>query len=416
MAIGPIDGANPTDSNRLSAAIGPCASVLAEPSVVGPGGTVKCADAALGKPPQQMHALRSTWLLAHAAPALVLEQRKPLPHCRTGRPVFSLVMPVHNGAVQLRSSLLKLLRHTVGCGELLVLLDCCSDDSFETLTELLRSGFWSADGLLRARVWNGSAPIWEAGSENLLMSISAPSSHYISVQPDQILEGRGWNERLARPLVLFPDVLGVGARCASPFALLDSQAGAKRLRPPAEMWRREAAKGDPVKLARYVAPGAPPSKPCASDPIVSSAPDTYFIRDTCDRGPLLLAAAKAQALRFFDDEIFWMEGSEHDLFCRGQRHGWVTGVVNIPVNSPWQLKAQRVGHGAGTIAGSTKQSSAAKALTAEALQRRRQWRVQILTGRAGNASRQGCLDASRELIVAAWPYGHMENRSLETIK
>ena len=102
---------------------------------------------------------------------------------------------------------------------------------------------------------------------------------------------------------------------------------------------REAAKGDPVKLARYAAPGAPPSKPCASDPIVSSAPDTYFIRDTCDRGPLLLAAAKAQALRFFDDEIFWMEGSEHDLFCRGQRHGWVTGVVNIPVNSPWQLKA-----------------------------------------------------------------------------
>lgn len=131
------------------------------------------------------------WPMCPASPAVQLAPSRPLlpTHAtaeqlldaRTSwhrRPEISLIMSVHNAAGALSASLPLLFQHTTSCSELLLLLDQCSDRSYETAAQLISARLASARGISRARVWRQSTPVWEAAGESLLMAASHPTSAY----------------------------------------------------------------------------------------------------------------------------------------------------------------------------------------------------------------------------------------------
>lgn len=157
-------------------------------------------------------------------------------------------------------------------------------------------------------VYKGEHALWEAAGETALMRLSKASRFFISVQPDQLIHEKDWNVRLALPAERFRDVFAVSARCAH--ALHGGNAigrcGVKVFK-PLERSQRARLRGQ------------------------------FFVRDTCNRGPLLLRADRVRALNYFDFELYHMENSDHDLFCRAARHGWVVGLFVIDFETPAHL-------------------------------------------------------------------------------
>jgi hypothetical protein len=57
---------------------------------------------------------------------------------------------------------------------------------------------------------------------------------------------------------------------------------------------------------------------------------TFYVRDTAIRGPLLLDAARARRLGFFDEQNLWLGSDDHDFFARAyHQYGWVAGLMRV---------------------------------------------------------------------------------------
>ena len=283
-------------------------------------GFAACPDARTGHPPERLHTVNETVPLRGQAPSTLLLDVRHAGVTHHFRPQSSIIMIVHNAAPALAQSLPRIFNHTLGCAELLLLLDQCNDGSLAAIVRHLATGFRSSR-IRRVRVLQQPTPIWEAAAENVLMSISNPLEAYVLVQPDNLVAQRGWDIQLLRPLWAHDDVVGVSGFLAHAFGAATPTMRHLKFRP-------------------YIRdPGYNEAKP---DKLESS--NAFYVRDTGSRGPLLLHADRTRQLGFFDHELFWLEDSDHDLFCRAHRlHGWVVGAVKVHSVSPMHLKTKTHG-------------------------------------------------------------------------
>ena len=265
-----------------------------------------CDAARVDRAPLALHPKVETSKLIGQAPAAVLLDVRKSGVSASFRPKSSIIMVVHNAVPALRRSLPRLFNQTFGCAEFLLLLDQCSDNSIEVIASNVDEWFASSR-FRRVRVIEQSTPIWEAAAENILMSVSNPLESYILIQPDQLLEHPGWDLQLARPLAEYTDVVGVTGYLAHAFGAATPTMRHLRRRP----------------LITDVAHSEVKSN-------LLNGSDIFHVRDTGSRGPLLLNARKVQQLGFFDHELFWLEDSDHDLFCRASSsRNWVVGAVQL---------------------------------------------------------------------------------------
>ncbi len=263
----------------------------------------------------------------------VFRERRSTEPAHTG-----IIMSASNQADALDEALPLLLNNTRGACELLVLLDDTSDKSLDVVSRhtkkfLRRTGDVTA--FTQVVVYEDDSPLWGAAGETALMRLSSATTWFISLQPDMLIVEPRWNEILAKPAEQYDDVFAVSARCAHNFD--DSQQVGRCGRDVLERYA-------PGKLDRLRGEG-------------------FHVRDTCNRGPLLLRADRMRALDFFDIEL----DSDHDLHCRAKRFGWVSGFWPIDFYSPERPRAD----GSGGRARSSTESIEARARhRAEVLQYR----------------------------------------------
>ena len=172
-----------------------------------------------------------------------------------------------------------------------------------------------------------------------------PLEAYVLIQPDNLVLQRGWDVQLARPLSAHADVIGVSGMVAHAFGAAT---------PTLHYLKKRRFIRDPGYVeaqARTV-----PSK------------DAFYVRDTGSRGPLLLHAQRAQLMGFFDHELFWLEDSDHEFFCRASfLHGWAIGAVALRTAPPiLQLKTRVHGERAATAAARNESSLTFKRILARA--------------------------------------------------
>ena len=213
-------------------------------------------------------------------------------------PRHSVIVSAHNAERSIGACVASLLNNTVGVWELLLVLDGCTDATFDVATATLRSAVQggATGGLVRARVVVQGSPVWETSSDNLGLRLAHPNATaLILVQADMEVTERGWNARMEAPLGVFADVWAVGGRDAH-------NAGVGRGEGQPQAFNLTA--GRDLGVA-----------PSAAE-LESSAGLTLYIRDVVNRGPLLLRADVAREVGFLNERDFLIRRDEHELMLR----------------------------------------------------------------------------------------------------
>lgn len=118
-----------------------------------------------------------------------------------------------------------------------------------------------------------------------------------------IMTETGYNLLLRRPFEVLNNVIGVSGRCCH--GLLNN-----------------------TGIGRH---GINVEKPY--DSLLSNK--VFYVNETCNRGPLLLDRIKVKSLGYLDEQNFYLDNSDHDLFARAwTQKTWICGYVPIHFDSP----------------------------------------------------------------------------------
>ena len=225
---------------------------------------------------------------------------------------FSIVMPSHNSVTALKSSVPALFESTTGVYEVIFVLDDCWDSSERFLRDFLKENF-DLTGCTRVRVIKQPPPgIFETSAENLGMRLCSPKKAYISVQSDQIIIEKSWNEKMFLPIEQYPEkIFSVSAKGAHDVM---------------KTWTNVIGihknfESDVDSQIDYFRTGI-------------NNRDVFTIRNSSDRGPLVFHADKMQRLGFFNEVHCFLGNDDHEIHARAKIEGWVTGYYPIGVISP----------------------------------------------------------------------------------
>eukprot|EP00040_Diaphanoeca_grandis_P020313 m.108043 g.108043 ORF g.108043 m.108043 type:complete len:539 (+) comp27842_c0_seq1:245-1861(+) len=264
-------------------------------------------------------------------------------------PQFSIVVNVFNHQSTITHVVTQILKLTSEVFELILFFDGCTDESFQMArkaVERYRKGWGICD-----TSYDGSSPfdpstgfeecvidnrvlnhkntknddvvdttsattsqlhrvrfivqpsgnsVFETSGNNIAMR-AATGRFIVLMQDDMYLTQHAWNSVLARAPRAFADVLSVSGMCAH------------------GLFEHGNGKVGVCGNVRKMMYGPNKENAC-----------TFFIRQTSNRGPLLLDAKKVQQLGYLDEYNIRMFNDDHDLHCRAfLDQGWVTGYTSI---------------------------------------------------------------------------------------
>ncbi len=219
-------------------------------------------------------------------------------------PIFTVIFNVWNADNHVVKHLESVIDTMLESWELIVVFDGCTDDSVPRTLHYLDS-LVSPENLVRILAVSNRNALFETSANNIGMrAASSRSKYYILMQDDMLMTQKGWNSLLVLPLRLSTRVISASGRCSHGFR-------------------------NTTLPIRGRCRGAVPLN--SSD---HSATCTFYVRDTSNRGPLVLDAEKTKTLGYFDEFHFHLGSDDHDLHARAYfQMGWVTGFVPIGGNS-----------------------------------------------------------------------------------
>ena len=195
---------------------------------------------------------------------------------------YSIIVIVFNQEELIREVLKRIFAHTVEPYELIIVFDYCLDRSVQVVVETLEEfGYQiqpkSIIGKQHIILLNHPTPAFETTATNTGLRMSQ-GQYAILVQDDVLVNSQGWNRRLSLPARCFDDVVGVTARKAHSFRAMVDLVGS------------EGSSDAEINILQ--------------------------VRDTCNRGPVLLRMDYVRKLQYFDEINFFLEWDEHDFFAR----------------------------------------------------------------------------------------------------
>ena len=282
----------------------------ADKKVVGMRRVLPCDQTKIGQIPEYLHLNLAgdpdLNAFGRKNPILMLDvQKRPMTQIDT-----MVTIPVYNTGEVLLNTLPSLFALTTGAWELIVVLDACYDHSYDIVVKLVELHFASSS-CVRVRLVEQETAVYETSANNIAMRMSSPTNAYVLMQGDMLITEAGWNERMWEPFARDPKVFAVSARCC-------------HSRPPAG--------GNNVGR-------------CGNDigePLEDGYDRVAFeIRETCNRGPLMVHAARTQELGFLDEKHFVFEDDEHDLIRRSAEVGYVAGYYPVGFHAPLDWSSRR---------------------------------------------------------------------------
>lgn len=219
-------------------------------------------------------------------------------------PEFSIVMPIYNQEAIIRKNLSAITRFTHGAYEMILILDACSDNTESEVFLWLEEGMRPTETgtCCRTIVIKSATPLFECAADNVGFAV-ARAPYLLEIQADMEMSEPGYNLLLKRPFEVRSDVLGVSGRCCHDLF------------------------GDRCIGRAGMLINAP------IDPSLSNK--CFYVNETCNRGPLLLDHTKLKQLGYLDEQNFFLDNSDHDLFARAfVYYRWICGYVPIDFHAP----------------------------------------------------------------------------------
>ena len=79
--------------------------------------------------------------------------------------------------------------------------------------------------------------------------------------------------------------------------------------------------------------------------LIGVSRDSFYVYETCNRGPLLIDRQKLMELGYLDEESYFLDNSDHDLMARAYlEKGYICGYMPIDFESPLRHGSTRNGN------------------------------------------------------------------------
>jgi glycosyltransferase involved in cell wall biosynthesis len=223
---------------------------------------------------------------------------------------YSVVIPVYNQEAIFVDNLKSVLENTRQSFEVIIILDFCFDKTEALLLAFLDS-YAPVANLVQITIFkNEVVPLFETKCDNIGFR-HAQGKFCLEIQADMRMTEAGYNLQLARPFAALNNVIAVSGRCA----------------------HNMFTGGGIGKMGTKV------ETPVAQ---LGVSRDSFYIYETCNRGPLLIDRQKLAELGYLDEESYFLDDSDHDLMARAYlEKGYICGYVPIDFESPFRHGSTR---------------------------------------------------------------------------
>ena len=218
--------------------------------------------------------------------------------------MYSINLTIHNKDFLIYEVLERIKKYTVGNYEMVVVLDGCTDKSENIVCKWFESNAFIEHKILKAD------NIFETKSNNIAAKNST-GDYIIIVQDDMLINEMEWNKRIAHPFNLFDDIFAVTARYAHNWVINPNS--------------------EHIKMEQNL-------NTCYSDILIHTDHahrgnidrDTFAIRNSVNRGPLVVKHDVFNSLNYFDEIYAPLDMDDHDLCMRAKlKYGLLCGCYWI---------------------------------------------------------------------------------------
>jgi glycosyltransferase involved in cell wall biosynthesis len=218
--------------------------------------------------------------------------------------MLSINLTIHNKDFLLAGSLERIKKFTSGKYEIVSVLDGCTDKSEEILDSFMKN---NPEIKIKKILADN---IFETKSNNIAAKNS--SGDFIAIiQDDMLINEYGWDIRMLEPFRAFSDVFSVTSRCSHNWKINEESAHIHMEKIPDGIWSDILIHLDHADRN-------------------NTSRDSFEIRDSSNRGPLLINHSDFEKIGYFDEEFFPQDMDDHDLHYRAKIElGKVTGLYWI---------------------------------------------------------------------------------------
>jgi len=228
----------------------------------------------------------------------------------------SLILTVHNKGWLIDKVIQSIDEFTVGEYELIVVIDGCSDNSEEVIMKTLESTE------IDYKIVH-TPDVFETKANNAGIK-KATGDYVIIIQDDMVIQEGGWNRRMQKPFNKFDDVFAVTARTAHNY-----QANPNSV----HLGMKEDLDNCWCDILQS----------CDEADASNTPRDTFAVRATVNRGPLMINLKDLKKLNYFDEAYSPQDMDDHDLMFRAHKElGKVCGCYWINMRSDGEWGGTRV--------------------------------------------------------------------------
>jgi len=230
--------------------------------------------------------------------------------------MHSIILTVHNKEWMINQVLSGIVSNTEGDYELIVVLDGCTDKSFDVVEDF----FYGKD---INHLIATTPDVFETKANNVGLR-SAKGEYVIIVQDDMIIREKGWNVRMQKPFDTFDDVFAVTARTAHNWVFNPNTQHLGMEEDLNNCWSDICFHTDHAER--------------------STIPrDVFAVRNSVNRGPLMIDHEVLKKLDYLDEKFSPQDMDDHDLCHRAYKDlGKVCGCYWIDVESKDEWGGTRV--------------------------------------------------------------------------
>jgi len=226
--------------------------------------------------------------------------------------IYSIVIPIFNQETIIADNLESIINNTKGNYEIIIILDFCFDNTENNLMEFLNDYKNVSNNFIQITILkNEIIPLFETKCDNIGFKL-AEGKYCLEIQADMKMTENGYNLHLTKPFNILENVIAVSGRCAH--NLFNHSEGIGKL---GSNYERTV---DELKLSK----------------------NKFYVYDTCNRGPLLIDKTKLKELNYLNEEEYFLDNSDHDLFARAYiEKKYICGYVPIDFYAPLHLGSTR---------------------------------------------------------------------------
>jgi glycosyltransferase involved in cell wall biosynthesis len=213
-------------------------------------------------------------------------------------PYFSIIMPIYNQELIVVKHIQSIIDNTTEKNyEIILILDSCSDNTEANLLNWVNSEKPSI--LTKLLILKSEDPLFETAADNLGF-LCGRGKYLLEIQADMEMTERGYNMKLLKPFLQNTLLIGISGRCCHDYACTIGIG----------------------KLGHLI------EKNLSDLQYIDR--ESFYVGETCNRGPLLLDNEKLKELGYLDEENYFLDNSDHDLFARAYyQKGYICGYVPI---------------------------------------------------------------------------------------